>query len=64
MAAKELQDCVASKETPPDEVKAKLTALREARAKSQAELSKAQEQVRELLTARQEAVLVMAGMLN
>ena len=63
-AAKELQDSLASKQTPADELKSKLTALREARDKSQAELSRAQDQVRELLTARQEAVLVMAGMLN
>ena len=64
LAAKDLQDSLASKETSADEVKSKLTALREARAKSQADLARAQDQVRELLTARQEAVLVMAGMLN
>ncbi len=63
-AARELQESLASNQTPPEEVKSKLAALREARAKSQAELARAQEQVRELLTARQEAVLVMAGMLN
>jgi len=63
-AARELQDDLAKKETSADELKSKLVALREARAKSQAELTKAQDQVRELLTARQEAVLVMAGMLN
>ena len=63
-AAKELQDSLASKDASPDEVKAKLTALRDARNKLQADLQRAQDQVRELLTARQEAVLVMAGMLN
>ena len=63
-AAKELQESLASKETSPDDLKSKLAALREARVKSQAELKRAQEQVRELLTARQEAVLVMTGMLN
>jgi Spy/CpxP family protein refolding chaperone len=63
-AAKELQDSLGSKDASPDEVKAKLTALRDARNKLQSDLQRAQDQVRELLTARQEAVLVMAGMLN
>jgi len=63
-AAKELQDSLGSKDASADEVKAKLTALREARNKLQSDLQRAQDQVRELLTARQEAVLVMAGMLN
>jgi Spy/CpxP family protein refolding chaperone len=63
-AARELQESLANKDAASDDVKAKLSALREARSKLQADLNKAQDQLREVLTARQEAVLVMAGMLN
>jgi Spy/CpxP family protein refolding chaperone len=63
-ATRELQDSLGSKEAKPDDIKSKLTALREARSKAQADLSKAQDQLREVLTARQEAVLVMSGLLN
>lgn len=63
-AARDLQESLANKDAAPDDMKAKLTALRDARARLQADLNRAQDQLREVLTARQEAVLVMAGMLN
>lgn len=48
----------------PDELKARMAALRDARAKSREELTKAQQELRELLTMKQEAALVMMGMLE
>ena len=63
-AARELQESLASKDASAEDIKSKLTALRDARVKSQTELAKAQDQLREVLTARQEAVLVMSGLLN
>ena len=62
--AQELQQVLESKDAKPEDIKAKLTALREARASAKADLAKAQEDLRELLTARQEAVMVMYGMLE
>jgi hypothetical protein len=47
-----------------DDLKAKMTALREARAKARADLAQAQGELKELLTARQEAALVMMGLLE
>jgi hypothetical protein len=46
------------------QIKAALTKLREARKQKQAELDKAQEDLRGVLTSRQEAILVLAGMLD
>ena len=46
------------------EVKAKLAALRTARAQKEAELEKAQDALRKVLSARQEAVAVMLGLLK
>ena len=46
------------------EIKAKLAALRAARQKQEAELDKAQDQLRQLLSARQEAVAVTLGLLK
>jgi len=63
-AARELRESLSSKEAKSDNIKSKLEALREARSKSQADLSKAQDHLREVLTARQEALLVMSGLLN
>ncbi len=49
---------------PSAEIKAKLTACREARKKKEAELEQAQDQLREILSARQEAVAVTLGLLK
>ncbi len=48
----------------PEEIKAKLTALRAAKEKAKAELATAQKDLREVLSLRQEAQLVLMGMLN
>jgi len=63
-ATRELEDSLGSKDTRPDEIKSKLVALREARSKALADLSAARDKLREILTARQEAALVMLGILN
>lgn len=48
----------------PSEITAKLTALREQRKKAAAELTAAREDLRKVLTVRQEAVLVQMGLLE
>jgi hypothetical protein len=60
----ELQAAVENKDTPPAELKAKIEALRAAKAAARAELTKAQEDLRGLLTQRQEAVLITFGILE
>jgi len=62
--AEALRTALEDKTTKPDEIKEKLTALREAREKARQELAKAQQQLQEVLTSRQEAQLVLMGMLN
>ena len=47
-----------------DELKAKLTALREARTKAREQLTQAQTELKELLTAKQEASMVVMGLLE
>ena len=63
-AQRDLRTALDNKDTPADQIQAKLTALREAREKAKAELTSAQKDLREVLTQRQEAVLVMMGMLD
>jgi Spy/CpxP family protein refolding chaperone len=63
LASRELQKSVENN-AGADELKARLTALREARTKAREELTKAQHELRELLTTKQEAALVMMGMLE
>lgn len=48
----------------PAEIKSRLDAYRDARKKKEAELQEAREKLRKVLTAKQEAQLVMGGMLN
>ncbi len=50
--------------TPAADIKAKLESLREARKKSAAELDQAREELRKVLTQRQEAALVLMGFLQ
>lgn len=59
-----LTKVLANKEAKPEEIAAALTALREAKAAARAELEKAQKDLKEVLTARQEAQLVTFGMLD
>ena len=61
--AEALQKAVESK-APADELKAKLAKLREARKEKEAALEKAQEDLRKVLSVRQEAAAVLAGLLK
>jgi hypothetical protein len=63
-ASAELRTTLENKDAPADEIAKKLTALREAREKARAELQAAQKELKEVLTQRQEAVLVTNGMLE
>jgi hypothetical protein len=49
---------------PDAEIKARLAKFRDARKQTEAELDKAREDLRAVLSVRQEAVAVMAGLLN
>jgi hypothetical protein len=60
----ELRQMLANKDASADQIKAKLTALRVAQEHSRQELTKAQQNLRQLLTLRQEAVLVLNGLLD
>lgn len=62
--AQDLQKVLDNKDAKPEEIKAALQALRDARTQSREELTKAQSDLRDLLTTRQESVLVMAGLLE
>ncbi len=63
-ASDALQTTLENTAATPEEIKAKLTALRAAKEKAKAELATAQKELREVLSLRQEAQLVLMGMLN
>jgi peptidoglycan hydrolase CwlO-like protein len=63
-AADELRKTVDDKAATAEDINKKLTALREAREKAKNELTTAQKELRELLSARQEAILVSSGLLD
>ena len=63
-AQQELRTLLENKDASADDIKAKLAALREARAKTRADLEAARKDLKEVLTQRQEAVLVTNGMLE
>jgi Spy/CpxP family protein refolding chaperone len=63
-ASRDLRTALEAKDTPADQIAAKLTALREARAKAKSELEAAQKDLQSVLTPRQEAVLVSMGTLD
>jgi len=63
-STQELQTVLDNKDAKPEEVKAKLTALRTAREKARQELVKSQKELREIVSVRQEAQLVLMGLLN
>ena len=63
-ASDALQAALQNAETATEEIKTKLTALRMAKEKARQELAIAQKELREVLTLRQEAQLVLMGMLN
>jgi len=60
----ELRKVLENKEAKSEEIKAKLTALREAKEKAKKELVQAQQNLRKGLAARQEAQLVLMGVLD
>jgi chromosome segregation ATPase len=63
-ATEELQELLDSESTTPDQIKAKLTTLREAKEKAKQELAQAQQELKKILTLKQEARLVLMGLLN
>ncbi len=62
--AQALRTALESDATSPDDIKAKLTALRESRKKATAELEAARADLQKVVTVRQEAVLVAMGVLD
>ncbi len=60
----DLQTTLDNKDAKVDEIKARLAALRDARNQAKAELARAEDDLRGLLTQRQEAALVMYGILE
>ena len=63
-ASDALQTMLENASASPEEIKGKLTELRAAKEKARAELATAQKELREVLSLRQEAQLVLMGMLN
>lgn len=63
-ASQELSDALQQENTSEEEINKRLAALREARAAAETELKAAREDLRSLLTPRQEAALVVIGMLD
>ncbi len=59
-----LKNALQNDSTPNDQIKAKLEAVRAARKKATAELEAASEDLRKVLSLRQEALLVMMGILQ
>ncbi|OHB76242.1 MAG: hypothetical protein A2Z25_05930 [Planctomycetes bacterium RBG_16_55_9] len=59
-----LQTTLDNTSATPDQIKQELTKLRAAREKAKQELAKAQQDLRQVLTVRQEATLVLMGMLD
>jgi len=63
-ASADLQTTLDQKDATPEDIKAKLEALRTAKKAAKETLAKAQEDLKSLLTQRQEAVLVENGLLD
>ena len=61
---RKLETTLENESASADTIKEQLTALRAARVKAQQELAAAQQDLRQILTVRQEAVLVLNGLLN
>ena len=61
--ARELRQAMENNASP-EELKSKMTALRDARTKAREELTKARGELKELLTAKQEAALLVMGVLE
>jgi len=63
-AVEELQATLDNKDSTPEQISAKLKALRDARAQAPAELAKVRAELLQSLTPRQEAQLVLMGILQ
>jgi hypothetical protein len=63
-ASADLKAAIDNKDTPPAELASKLAALRDAKEKAKSDLVTTQKSLKELLTQRQEAILVNMGMLD
>lgn len=61
---RDLQELLRDEKAPADEIKAGLTALRAAKERATQELSRVRQSLRQLMTLRQEAVLVLNGLLD
>lgn len=59
-----LNEALQNEDTPPDEIRAKMAAVRVARTRNELELKNAREELRQVLTIRQEARLVTMGFLD
>jgi predicted unusual protein kinase regulating ubiquinone biosynthesis (AarF/ABC1/UbiB family) len=59
-----LRRLLLNEQTTPDQIKNALTALRSAREGVRQELTKARQELRKIMTLRQEAVLVLSGLLD
>lgn len=62
--SRDLRELLANKEAKAEEIKARLTALRGAKEQERQDLVKARQSLRQLMTLRQEAVLVLNGLLD
>ena len=63
-AQEQLRTVLDNTTSTPDQIKETLTALRTAREKAKQQLATAQQDLRKIITVRQEAVLVMMGTLD
>ncbi len=63
-ASDELEETLNNPQATPEQIRARLTALRQARERARQELERAREEVRQLVTQRQEAQLVLMGILD
>ena len=63
-ASEELQALLENESAKPDQIKAKLTALRTAKEKVKQDLAKAQQDLQKILSVKQEATFVLMGLLN
>jgi hypothetical protein len=63
-ATQGLQEVLSSKTATPEQIKEKLTGLRTAKEKATKDLAIAQKELKQDLTVKQEAILVLSGYLN
>jgi hypothetical protein len=63
-ATQGLQEVLRSESAKPEQIKAKLAALRSAKEKATKDLATAQKELKKNLTVKQEAILVLSGYLN